>query len=71
MQHKDNDSNDLEEDIMPEKIVKEVENFENKLKYNLDETETVNLGHSEIVKETRISIHLSPSEKEEYTHFLK
>ncbi|XP_070050502.1 uncharacterized protein [Nicotiana tomentosiformis] len=70
-QHKDNDSEDLEEDIIPEKIVRDVENFENKPKSNLDETETVNLGDSETVKETRVSIHLSPSEKEENTCFLK
>ncbi|XP_070035011.1 uncharacterized protein [Nicotiana tomentosiformis] len=49
----------------------EVENFENKPKSKLDETETVNLGDSETVKETRESIHLSPSEKEEYIRFLK
>ena len=63
MQYKDNDSKDLEEDIIPEEIVREVENFENKPKSNLDETETVNLGDSKTVKETRVSIHLSPSEK--------
>ncbi|XP_070031763.1 uncharacterized protein [Nicotiana tomentosiformis] len=48
-----------------------MENFENKPKSNLDETETVNLGDSEIVKEMRVSIHISPSEKEEYARFLK
>ncbi|XP_070036813.1 uncharacterized protein [Nicotiana tomentosiformis] len=48
-----------------------MENFENKPKSNLDETETVNLGDSETIKETRVSIHLSPSEKEEYIRFLK
>ncbi|XP_070047284.1 uncharacterized protein [Nicotiana tomentosiformis] len=71
MRHKDSDSEDLEDDIIPEEIIKEVENFENKPKFNLDETETVNLGDSKMVKETRISIHLSPSEKEEYVRFLK
>ncbi|XP_070013411.1 uncharacterized protein [Nicotiana sylvestris] len=49
----------------------EVENFENKPKSNLDETEVVNLGDIETVKEARISIHLSPTEKEEYICFLK
>ncbi|XP_070012694.1 uncharacterized protein [Nicotiana sylvestris] len=68
-QHKDSDSE--EEDIILEEIVREVENFENKPKSNLDKTEIVNLGDPETVKETRISIHLSPSEKEEYTRFLK
>ncbi|XP_070011198.1 uncharacterized protein [Nicotiana sylvestris] len=67
-QHKDSDS---EEDINPKEIVSEVESFENKPKSNLDETEIVNLGDSETVKKTRISIYLSPSEKEEYTRFLK
>ncbi|XP_070032471.1 uncharacterized protein [Nicotiana tomentosiformis] len=37
--------------------------------FKLEETEAVNLGDSEAVKETRISIHLSPLEKEEYIRF--
>ncbi|XP_070036219.1 uncharacterized protein [Nicotiana tomentosiformis] len=65
-QHKDSDSKDLEDDVIPDEFVKEVENFENKLKSNLEETKAVNLGDSKTVKETRISIHVSPSEKEEY-----
>ncbi|XP_070047512.1 uncharacterized protein [Nicotiana tomentosiformis] len=69
--HKDNDSEDLEDDVIPKEIVRKGKNFENKPKSNLDETETVNLGDFETVKETRISIHLSPSKKEEYTKFLK
>ncbi|XP_070057320.1 uncharacterized protein [Nicotiana tomentosiformis] len=71
MQHKDSDSEDLEDDTIHEEIVREVENFENKPKSNLDKTEAVNIGDSELVKETRISIYLSPSEKEEYIRFLK
>ncbi|XP_070049549.1 uncharacterized protein [Nicotiana tomentosiformis] len=70
-QHKDSDSEDLEDDIIPENIVREVENFENKPKSNLDEIETVDLGDSETVKETRVSIHLSLSQKDEYIRFLK
>ncbi|XP_070040090.1 uncharacterized protein [Nicotiana tomentosiformis] len=70
-QPKDSDSKDLEDDIIPEKIIREVKNFENKPKSNLEETEAVSLGDSKTVKETRISIHLSPSEKEEYIRFLK
>ncbi|XP_070045800.1 uncharacterized protein [Nicotiana tomentosiformis] len=61
----------LEDDIIPEEIVKEVENFENKPKSNLEEIEAVNLWDSETVKETRISIHISMLEKEEYIRFLK
>ncbi|XP_070004087.1 uncharacterized protein [Nicotiana sylvestris] len=68
-QHKDSDSD--EEYEIPEEIVREVENIETKPKSNLDEIEAVNLGNVETVKETRISIHLSPMEKEVYIHFLK
>ncbi|XP_070040725.1 uncharacterized protein [Nicotiana tomentosiformis] len=67
----DSDSEDLEDDIIPEEIFKEVEDFENKPKSNLEETEAVNLGDSETIKETRISIHLSSSEKEEYIRMLR
>ncbi|XP_070015601.1 uncharacterized protein [Nicotiana sylvestris] len=54
-----------------EVIVREVENFEERPKSNLDETGVVNLGDAENVKEIRISIRLLPSEKKEYTEFLK
>jgi len=62
---------DSEEDDIPEEIVKEVESFENRPKSNLDEIEIVNLGDAENVKETWITVHLSPSEKKEYTEFLR
>ncbi|XP_070002294.1 uncharacterized protein [Nicotiana sylvestris] len=58
-------------DIDSEEVVREVENFENSPKSNLDATEVVNLGDTENVKETRISVHLSPSKKKGYTEFLK
>ncbi|XP_070054262.1 uncharacterized protein [Nicotiana tomentosiformis] len=69
--HKDSDSEYLEEDVIPEEIIREVENFENKPKSNLDKTETVNLGDSETVKETHVSIHRLSLEKEGYIQFLK
>ncbi|XP_070013568.1 uncharacterized protein [Nicotiana sylvestris] len=62
---------DSEEYDIQEEIVKKVENFENKPKSNLDETEIVNLGDAENVKETRINVHLSPLEKEGYTEFVR
>ncbi|XP_070017731.1 uncharacterized protein [Nicotiana sylvestris] len=68
-QHENSDSD--EEDETPEEIVREVENFENKPKSNLDEIETVNFGDTKTVKETHISIYLSPAEKEEYIRFLR
>lgn len=37
----------------------------------MDKTKVINLGDTENVKEMRISVHLSPSEKKEYTEFLK
>ncbi|XP_070022590.1 uncharacterized protein [Nicotiana sylvestris] len=68
MQQTDIDSE--EEDIL-EEVVREVENFENRRKSNLDEIEVVNLGDTENVKKTCTSAHLSPSEKKEYIEFLK
>ncbi|XP_070018300.1 uncharacterized protein [Nicotiana sylvestris] len=62
---------DSEEDDIQNEFVKEVENFKNRTKSNLDETEIVNLGDVENVKETRNNIHLAPSEKKEYTEFLR
>ncbi|XP_070013287.1 uncharacterized protein [Nicotiana sylvestris] len=59
------DSDSEEEYEIPEEVVREVENIENKPKSNLDETEAVNSGDAETVKETRISIHLSLPEKED------
>lgn len=41
---------DLEEDDIPDEIVKEVENFENRPKSNLDKTKFVNLGDAENAK---------------------
>nr|XP_016469676.1 PREDICTED: uncharacterized protein LOC107792018 [Nicotiana tabacum] len=70
-QHEESDSEDWENDVVHEEIVREVESFENKPKSNLEEIEVVNLGDSETVNETRISIYRSPSKKKEYTRFLK
>ncbi|XP_075099260.1 uncharacterized protein LOC142176092 [Nicotiana tabacum] len=60
------DFEEYEEDVPPAESTKELEQFENKSKPNLDETELINLGNSESIKETRISVHLTPSEKEKY-----
>ena len=47
-------------DMDSDEVVREVENFENRPKSNLDETKVINLGDTENVKEMRISIHQSP-----------
>jgi len=54
---------EYEEDVQPGELTKEFEHFENKEKPNLDETETINLGDSELVRETRVRVHLTPSQK--------
>ncbi|XP_070002634.1 uncharacterized protein [Nicotiana sylvestris] len=65
-QNNKKDLEEYEEDVLPAELTKELEQFENKSKPNLDETEHINLGDSESIKETRISVHLTPSEKEKY-----
>jgi len=54
---------DSEAEDIPVELATEVD--------NPDETEIVNLGDAENIKGTRISVHLPPSEKEEYIEFLK
>ncbi|XP_059289897.1 uncharacterized protein LOC132043422 [Lycium ferocissimum] len=69
-----NDEQDYEEydeSMMPENLPQEIEQLENQEKPNLDETEIVNLGDDEIVKETRISIHLEAERKQELLELLK
>ncbi|XP_070002956.1 uncharacterized protein [Nicotiana sylvestris] len=48
---------EYEEDEIVEEIKRELEQFENKPKPNLNETETINSGSPEEVRETKISIH--------------
>ncbi|XP_070026150.1 uncharacterized protein [Nicotiana sylvestris] len=48
---------EYEEDEIVEEIKRELEQFENKPKPNLNETETINIGSPEEVRETKISIH--------------
>ncbi|XP_070004826.1 uncharacterized protein [Nicotiana sylvestris] len=48
---------EYDEDEVVEEIKRELEQFENKTKPNLNETELINIGSHEEVKETKISIH--------------
>ena len=65
-----NEANDDEDDDYdeergePDYVVEEFRQFENQHKPNLEETETVNLGDLECVKEVKISTHLSDTQKE-------
>nr|XP_025884738.1 uncharacterized protein LOC112940689 [Solanum lycopersicum] len=59
-----------EENGEPDYVVEEFRQFENQHKPNLEETETVNLGDSECVKEVKISTHLNETQKESLIHLL-
>ena len=53
-----------EETMMPEHQTDDLRNLADNKNPNLDETEIVNLGDDESVRETRVSIHLTAIEKE-------
>ncbi|XP_069146122.1 uncharacterized protein [Solanum lycopersicum] len=59
-----------EESGKPDYVAEEFRQFENQHKPNLEETETVNLGDSEGVKEVKISTHLNETQKESLVHLL-
>ena len=51
-----------EENEIPEYVIEEFWQFENQRKSNFEETETVNLGDQEFVKEVKISVHLNEAQ---------
>ena len=51
-------------------INRELEQFEHKPKPNLSETETINLGSSEDIKEMKISLHINQEIREAITQLL-
>ena len=65
-----NDLEEVEDNEVPEELIKRVEEFKEKLNPNLVETEVVNLGNAEVIQETRVSIHMTKEDKKEYTEFL-
>jgi len=48
---------EYDEDEVVEEIKRELEQFENKPKPNLNETEPINIGSLEEIREMKISIH--------------
>ncbi|XP_069155857.1 uncharacterized protein [Solanum lycopersicum] len=67
----DDEADDYDEESgEPDYVVEEFRQFENQHKPNLKETETVNLGDSECVKEVKISTHLNETQKESLIHLL-
>ena len=65
-----NDLEEVEDNEVPEELIKRFEEFEEKPNPNLVETEVVNLGNAEVIQETRVSIHMTKEDKKEYTEFL-
>ena len=51
---------EYDEEEALEEISKELEQFEDKPNPNLNETEPINLGDQEDVRETKISVHALP-----------
>ncbi|XP_015075347.1 uncharacterized protein LOC107019339 [Solanum pennellii] len=49
---------EYDEDRVFEEVKKDFNHFENKRNPNMSETETINLGDQEIIKETKISVHV-------------
>ncbi|XP_070040394.1 uncharacterized protein [Nicotiana tomentosiformis] len=56
---------EYDEEAAFEKVSRELKHFEEKPKPNLNETEAINLGDLNNVRETKISVHLEPQIKEE------
>uniref|UniRef100_A0A3Q7HPC8 Uncharacterized protein n=1 Tax=Solanum lycopersicum TaxID=4081 RepID=A0A3Q7HPC8_SOLLC len=65
-----NDLEEVEDNEVPEELIKRVEEFEEKPNPNLVEIEVVNLGNAKVIQETRVSIHMTKEDKKEYTEFL-
>nr|QVT92263.1 reverse transcriptase [Solanum chacoense] len=59
-----------EENEVPEHVAEEFRQFVNQHKPNLEETETVNLGDEECVKEVKISVHLTEAQRRDMVHLL-
>ena len=67
----DDKVNDYEEESGElDYVAEEFRQFDNQHKPNLEETEAVNLGSSECVKEVKISTHLNETQKESLVHLL-
>ncbi|XP_070045678.1 uncharacterized protein [Nicotiana tomentosiformis] len=56
---------EYDEEAAFEKISKDLKQFEEKPKPNLNDTEAINLGDQDNIRETKISVHLEPQVKEE------
>ncbi|XP_070050449.1 uncharacterized protein [Nicotiana tomentosiformis] len=64
------DEIEYDEEAAFEEVSRELKHFEEKPKPNLNETEAINLGDQNNVRETKISVHLEPQIKEEIIKIL-
>ena len=60
-----------EETVIPEHLAEELKHFEDQHKPNLEETEAVNLGDEECIKEIMISVHLTEAQRKEFLSLLR
>ncbi|KAK4709656.1 hypothetical protein R3W88_004169 [Solanum pinnatisectum] len=65
------DHEEYDESMMHEYLPHEIEQVESQRKLIIDETDVVNLGDEEIVKEKQVIIHLEVERKQELIYFLK
>ena len=68
MQSEIQNESDTEEEF--ESISRDLKQYEEKPKPNLEETEIINIGTKTEVKEVKVSIHLNKKQKEEMIEFL-
>ncbi|XP_033514748.1 uncharacterized protein [Nicotiana tomentosiformis] len=65
------DYEEYDESMISDNLPQEIVQLESQKKPNLEDTEVVNLGNKEDVKETRINIHLEVESKEELVELLR
>lgn len=63
-------NNDEQENYNEEQLIEDLEEFENREKFNLEETEVINPGDHERVMEIRISVHFTGKQRKECIHLL-
>ena len=68
----ENEFEEYDENTMVLKhLAEEPKKFENQENPNLEQIETMNLGDEEIIKETKISVHLTKTQQEDLGSLLK
>nr|XP_033514667.1 uncharacterized protein LOC117279289 [Nicotiana tomentosiformis] len=71
IEHNDPNYEEYDESMIPKNLPHEMEQLESQKKPNLEETEVVNLGSEEDMKETRINIHQEAEQMERKIELLR